>query len=117
MLTEAKSAKRARDWCEMLERALQATGVAYQRLASKHLVGCFLAVYARREPRAPGGLCASKCRDVDVAGGVSTSAPPRSSARATGRFFLDERRGAVARKRAKPVESQQNLDARRGAAH
>ena len=39
MLTEAKSAKRAREWCEMIERALAATGVRYERLASKHLVG------------------------------------------------------------------------------
>ena len=46
-LTGAQAAKRAEAWCGMIESAL---GPGYTKLASKHLVGCFLAV-PRLRPR------------------------------------------------------------------
>ena len=46
-LTGAQATKRAEAWCGMIESAL---GPGYVKLASKHLVGCFLAV-PRLRPR------------------------------------------------------------------
>ncbi|KAH8052188.1 hypothetical protein JL722_10288 [Aureococcus anophagefferens] len=67
VLTEGKSAKRADAWVAMLEAALARLpgGVRYERLASRHLVGVFLAVFARSEPARPGGFSAAKCSQVD----------------------------------------------------
>ncbi|KAH8077005.1 hypothetical protein JL720_10306 [Aureococcus anophagefferens] len=66
VLTEGKSAKRADAWVAMLEAALARLpgGVRYERLASRHLVGVFLAVFAF-EPARPGGFSAAKCSQVD----------------------------------------------------
>ena len=67
VLTEGKSAKRADAWVAMLEAALAGLpgGVRYERLASRHLVGVFLVVFARSEPARPGGFSAAKCSQVD----------------------------------------------------
>jgi len=54
VLSDAKAAKRADAWCAMVEAALARigapAGLRYVRLEARHLVGCFLAVYARAAP-------------------------------------------------------------------